>query len=54
MISLVREVTILVNEELNPGTYQIDFDGTNYPSGIYYYKLQSGNFAETKKMVLIK
>ncbi len=51
---LGREVEVLVNELLRPGTYEVDFDGSNYPSGIYYYKLQAGDFTETRKMVLIK
>lgn len=51
---LGREVVTLVNEELKPGTYEVDFDGTNYPSGVYYYKLSAGKYTETKKMVLIK
>lgn len=51
---LGKEVVTLVNENLKPGTYQVDFNASNYPSGIYYYKLTSGNFTETKKMSLIK
>lgn len=51
---LGKEVTVLVNEELNPGVYEVDFDGTNLPSGIYYYSLSAGSFTQTKKMVLIK
>ena len=45
---------MLVNEELKPGTYEIDFDGSNYASGIYYYKLITEDYIDTKKMVLIK
>jgi len=58
---LGREIEVLVNEQLNPGSYEIDFDGTNYPSGVYYYKLMidasaslSTGFSETKKMILLK
>lgn len=51
---LGREAAVLVNEELSPGEYNVDFDGANYPSGIYYYRLQTGDFTETRKMVLIK
>jgi hypothetical protein len=51
---LGREVTTLVNEQLRPGTYEVEFDGTNYPSGVYFYKLIAGNFEETKKMIFIK
>jgi hypothetical protein len=51
---LGREVAVLVNEQLNPGTYEALWDGTNYTSGIYFYKLMTGDNNETKKMVLIK
>jgi hypothetical protein len=51
---LGREVTALVNEELKPGTYEVQWDASNYPSGVYYYKLTSGEFYDTKKTVLIK
>ncbi len=45
---------ILVNEQLKPGTYEADFDGSNLTSGVYFYRLQSGDYQQTKKMVLIK
>jgi photosystem II stability/assembly factor-like uncharacterized protein len=51
---LGREVTTLVNEQLKPGTYEVEWDGTKYSSGVYYYTLTAGTFSETKKMVLIK
>jgi type IX secretion system substrate protein len=51
---LGKEITTLVNEQLKPGTYEVDFDGTNYPSGVYYYKLQTAEYTETKKMILVK
>ncbi len=51
---LGREVTTLVNEELKPGTYEADWDGSNYSSGVYFYKIISEGFVETKKMVLMK
>jgi hypothetical protein len=51
---LGREIKKLVNEELNPGTYEVEFDGTDLPSGIYFYRLSTDNFIDTKKMVLIK
>lgn len=51
---LGNEVAILVNEKLNPGNYSVDFDGVNYPSGIYYYKFEAGDFSEVKKMILLK
>ncbi len=51
---LGREVATLVNEQLKPGTYEVDWDGSNFSSGIYYYKLVAGDYTETKKMVLLK
>ncbi len=49
-----REIKILVNEQLQPGTYEVAFDGSNLPSGVYFYKLSIGNYTETKKMLMIK
>ena len=49
-----QEITTLVNEQLKPGIYSIDWNAANYPSGIYFYNLKSGNFSETKKLVLLK
>jgi hypothetical protein len=51
---LGQEIATLVNEQLHPGTYEVDWDGTNYPSGIYYYKLSAGENSITLKMILIK
>ncbi|HEY3250094.1 MAG TPA: T9SS type A sorting domain-containing protein [Ignavibacteria bacterium] len=51
---LGREVQTLVNEQLTPGTYEVDFEGTNLSSGVYYYTFSAGDFVETKRMVLIK
>ena len=52
--ALGREIYELVNEELQSGVYEKTFDATLFPSGIYFYKLTSDNFNETKKMVLLK
>jgi hypothetical protein len=49
-----KEVQTLVNEKLNAGTYEVKFDGSSLNSGVYFYKLITGNFTETKKMLLIK
>ncbi len=51
---LGNEVKTLVNENKPAGRYTVTFDGSNLSSGIYFYKLVSGAFAETKQMVLIK
>lgn len=51
---LGREITTLVNENLQPGNYTVSFDAGNLSSGVYFYKLNSGSFTQTKKMLLIK
>jgi hypothetical protein len=48
------EVATLVNEPLQPGTYEIEWDAENYSSGVYYYTLQTQQFKQSKRMVLIK
>jgi hypothetical protein len=49
-----REIQTLENEKLNPGTYEVTFDGSKFASGVYFYQLRSGEFVETKKLVLLK
>jgi hypothetical protein len=51
---LGKEVATLVNEKQSPGTYEVTFDGSGLSSGIYFYKLEAGNFSDIKRMVLIK
>jgi hypothetical protein len=51
---LGREVAILVNEAKEPGIYEVKWDASGFPSGIYFYRLAAGSFTETKKMVLLK
>lgn len=51
---LGKEVATLLNENLQPGTYQTTFDGARLASGIYYYKMTAGSFTDTKKMLLVK
>jgi len=51
---LGREIAVLVNEQLSPGIYEVNWNAGSYTSGVYFYKLQAGDFAETKKMVLVK
>jgi len=43
-----------VNEEKQAGEYEVEFNGANLPSGIYFYQLKSGQFKQTRKMVLLK
>ena len=51
---LGNEVAQLVNEEKEAGTYNYNWDASNLTSGIYFYKLQAGDFTQTKKMILLK
>ena len=51
---LGNEIETLLNEEKIPGIYQIEFDGSNIQSGIYFYRIFTGKFTETKKMILMK
>jgi len=51
---LGNEITTLVNEELQSGSYEAEFNASNYSSGIYFYTLQAGSFVETKKMLMLK
>ena len=52
--ALGAQVITPVNETLAPGTYEIQFDGTNYPSGVYFYELEAGDYVEVKKMILVR
>jgi photosystem II stability/assembly factor-like uncharacterized protein len=49
-----NEIVTLVNEEKPAGTYEIEFNSTDLPSGIYFYQLQAGSFIQTRKMVYLK
>ncbi|MEJ2105223.1 MAG: T9SS type A sorting domain-containing protein [Ignavibacteriaceae bacterium] len=50
---LGNEVVTLVNEEKQPGAYEVEFDASSLSSGIYLYKLQAGKFIQPKKMILV-
>jgi hypothetical protein len=49
-----REIETLVNEKQNAGTYEVEFDAGNLPSGAYFYRMNSGLFSDTKKLMVIK
>jgi N-acetylneuraminic acid mutarotase len=49
-----KEVMTLVNKTMTVGTYAVDFNGSFLSSGVYFYRIETGNFVETKKMMLVK
>lgn len=49
-----REIEILVNENLSAGTFNADWNAENHSSGVYFYKIQAGDFTDIKKMILVK
>lgn len=51
---LGREIETLIDEAMYPGVYKVEFNGTNLPSGLYFYKLTAGDFAQSRKMAMIK
>jgi hypothetical protein len=51
---LGREVAILANEQLKAGEFEADWDASSFPSGVYFYKMEAGEFVKTSRMVLVK
>ena len=51
---LGKEVVTLVNEEKLAGNYKTNFDGSNLTSGVYFYRLEAGEFSKTRKLILLK
>ncbi|MCX6163554.1 MAG: T9SS type A sorting domain-containing protein [Ignavibacteriae bacterium] len=49
-----QEVNILVNESQNAGNYEIGWNASAFPSGVYFYRLEAGSFISNKKMILVK
>ena len=49
-----KEINVLVNERLQAGRYKTEWNGTGHSSGVYFYRMQSGNFLQTKQMILLK
>jgi photosystem II stability/assembly factor-like uncharacterized protein len=47
-------VTVLVNEGMMPGSYEVSWDAKNYPDGVYFYRLEVGSFAQSRELVLQK
>jgi hypothetical protein len=52
---LGRQVSVLINNEMkSPGIHKISFNATNLPSGVYFCRMEAGNFTNTKKLILLK
>jgi len=51
---LGKEVSTLVNENLSAGKFSVDWNAENVPSGLYFYKLSTQKYSETKRMMLMK
>ena len=52
--ALGKEIDVIVNEKQNPGSYDVIWNGDNFSSGVYFYKIQTEGFTETRKMILLK
>ena len=52
--SIGQKIKELVNENKEAGNYSVEFNAGNLPSGIYYYRIVTGNFTDVKKMILLK
>jgi len=52
--ALGEEVAVLLDKELTTGTYEVEWNASNIPSGVYFYQLKTGSFVQTKKMILMK
>jgi hypothetical protein len=51
---LGKEVATLVNQKQNAGTYEVEFNASNFASGVYFYRIEAGEFRDIKRMVLVK
>jgi len=51
---LGREVAVLVDEQKQPGEYRVTWDASGMPSGVYFYRLTSGQFSDVKRMALVR
>ncbi|HUI63721.1 MAG TPA: T9SS type A sorting domain-containing protein [Bacteroidota bacterium] len=51
---LGQQVATVVNGEQEAGSHEVKFDGRNFASGVYFYRLQAGSFAQTKKLMILK
>lgn len=51
---LGKEIAVLVNADMKAGKYEARWNASNYPSGVYFYKITAGDYSETRKMILLK
>mgnify|MGYP001191794533 CR=1 FL=1 len=51
---LGEEIVVLADNQMQPGSYEVSFDASMYSSGVYFYKLQAGEYIDVKKMILVK
>ena len=51
---LGKLVATLINENLNAGRYDVKFNGGNFSSGVYFYRIEAGDFMQIKRMLLVK
>jgi hypothetical protein len=51
---LGREASVLVNDRRDAGVYEVKFDATGLSSGVYFYRIQAGDFIQTKRLLLLK
>ncbi len=49
-----REISTIINQQLQPGTYEVTFEGSKYSSGVYFYKIETEGFTDVKRMILLK
>lgn len=49
-----REIQTLVNEKLQPGSYEVSFDGSALSSGVYFYKMTAGDYSKARRMIILK
>jgi hypothetical protein len=52
--TLGQKVAELVNNDMDPGTHEVKFDGSRLASGVYFYRMQAGEFVETKRLLIVK
>jgi ligand-binding sensor domain-containing protein len=52
--TLGQQLGVLVNGDIDPGNHEVTFDGSNLPSGVYFYRLQAGSYIQTKKLLILR